>query len=283
METNHNNQHSPIIRIPTMAELQVRTNTPNYAISLANPTNFYAELPVRSVAEHFTNSSLSLQQIAKIDEIGIFKIQALLNIILVDLVLFFEVGKTMGADQIKQTVQLVLEDYSHLKPEDFKLCFNRLKKGYYGKLYDRLDGQIILDCLGQYDNERTGEIESIRAKENREYKKLSAAPLLPTAEIKPDDEVFNRNMKILKDNLAEAKKQREQSKPVEVRKPDPVYEMHQRWMRNFSDIYTLRPVGKGIRIIKRYGKMLDINGYMEHKQYQYSLAIIRAENARNAQ
>lgn len=71
-----------------------------------------------------------------------------------DLVDFFNVGKTMGAIQVAQTADLVIEEYYFFKPDDFKLCFTRVKKGLYGKIYDRIDGQMILEWLHQYKQER---------------------------------------------------------------------------------------------------------------------------------
>ena len=74
--------------------------------------------------------------------------------ILNDLLDFFSVGKTMGAVQVAQTADLIIEEYYFLKPDDFKLCFSRAKKGLYGKVYDRIDGQVIFDWLNTYEKER---------------------------------------------------------------------------------------------------------------------------------
>ena len=63
----------------------------------------------------------------------------------------------MNDVQIATTCDLIIETYPYYKLEDFKLCFKnsmRHKNGY-DKLYDRLDGAIIMDWLKVYDNERT--------------------------------------------------------------------------------------------------------------------------------
>lgn len=86
-------------------------------------------------------------------------LQALLVVLVNDLVSFFSVGKTMGQAQLVQTVQLIIEDYYYLNVEDLKLCFNNAKKGVYGKVYDRVDGNIILGWLQQYAAERVAESE----------------------------------------------------------------------------------------------------------------------------
>jgi hypothetical protein len=81
-------------------------------------------------------------------------LNALLSLLLTDLVLFFNVGKIMSPAQIAQTVALILEDYDWLCIEDLKVCFNNAKKGVYGKLYDRIDGQVILEWIDAYARER---------------------------------------------------------------------------------------------------------------------------------
>ena len=68
--------------------------------------------------------------------------------------MFFNVGKIMNDNQAAQTADLIIEEYYFLKPDDFKLCFNRAKKGLYGKVYDRIDGAVILEWLGRYEKER---------------------------------------------------------------------------------------------------------------------------------
>ena len=87
-------------------------------------------------------------------EVGEMGLNALMVLIITDVVLFFNVGKTMTPEQIAQTVQLILEDYEYLCVEDFKVCFNNAKKGVYGKLYDRIDGAIILEWVETYAQQR---------------------------------------------------------------------------------------------------------------------------------
>lgn len=67
---------------------------------------------------------------------------------------YFNIGKTMGAVQVASTADLIIDEYYFLKPDDFKLCFTRAKKGYYGKVFDRIDGQVIFEWLNQYTNDR---------------------------------------------------------------------------------------------------------------------------------
>lgn len=67
----------------------------------------------------------------------------------------------MGQSQLVSTIQLVIEDFYYLNIEDFKLCFNNAKRGVYGKIYDRVDGNIIYDWISRYAQERACFCESI--------------------------------------------------------------------------------------------------------------------------
>lgn len=81
--------------------------------------------------------------------------RALLYIAICELCDFFNVGKNMNDTQVALTVDLILESFWHLKLEEIKFCFRRAMSAQ--QLYDRLDGNIILGWLRDYDAERTEE------------------------------------------------------------------------------------------------------------------------------
>lgn len=114
-------------------------------------------------------------------EHGLMKVKALLTILISETVEFFSVGKRMGDVQIAHTIDLILEDFSVYKPDYFILCFNRAKKGKYGKQYDRIDGQIIFEWLNQFDYEYTIELEHEREMEKRRLESIKPVAL-------PDDQ-----------------------------------------------------------------------------------------------
>lgn len=60
----------------------------------------------------------------------------------------------MSDTQVTMTVDLIIEEYPYMKPDDFKLCFKNAMKMKYGKLYNRIDGQIIMNWLREYNKER---------------------------------------------------------------------------------------------------------------------------------
>lgn len=88
-----------------------------------------------------------------------------MSILIADTVDFVSVGKSMRDTQIMQTIDLLLEDFSVYKIDFFIACFNNAKKGYYGKQYDRIDGQIIFEWLTEYEYEYQSEIERNRVTE----------------------------------------------------------------------------------------------------------------------
>lgn len=96
--------------------------------------------------------------------------RALLYIAVCELCDFFNVGKNMNDTQIGLTVDLILESYWYFRLEEVKYCFRRAMAR--GKLFDRLDGNIILGWLREYDNERTE--EAMRASDQAESERLNA-------------------------------------------------------------------------------------------------------------
>ncbi|MBO9671992.1 MAG: hypothetical protein J7577_01000 [Sphingobacteriaceae bacterium] len=202
---------------------------------------------------------------AVLKEDGQTAVRAILSILVTDVVNFLSVGKTMNADQVMKTVDLILEDYSHLKPDDFKLCFTRAKKGYFGKSYDRIDGMVIFEWLQQYEFEKSDEIEHYREKENHLFKKQASE--LPTEkEVEGGvamPEWFKESMKKMFEKTV---------KPEEkiARKSNPVNDMVQTWIQRFREILLQQDDGNSSRFIKKYGRHMDINEYLQFKQSQYN-------------
>jgi len=133
----------------------------------------YNTLPVRKVDDVVAivcsdeSPSPSIARIAR--ECGDMKINAILVVVVTDLVDFFNVGKTMSPQQVASTVILIREEYPYFRIEDFKLCFTNAKKGIYGKVYDRIDGAVILEWLDKYSLERQKAFYYFHNKDKQEY------------------------------------------------------------------------------------------------------------------
>lgn len=66
----------------------------------------------------------------------------------------------MGERQMAETVRMIIDDFYYLNFDDLKLCFNNAKKEKYGKIYDRIDGNIIYSWVQKYSNERVETVYS---------------------------------------------------------------------------------------------------------------------------
>ena len=98
--------------------------------------------------------------------------RALLYIAVCELCDFFNVGKNMSDTQVALTVDLILESYWYMKLEEIKFCFRRAMRRE--KLFDRLDGNIIIGWLREYDDERTE--EAMRLSDSQAAREKSPSP-----------------------------------------------------------------------------------------------------------
>lgn len=126
---------------------------------------YYGTLQIRTAKEAVNHLSPSLAKIKK--EAGNIVSSAFLSSILIDLIISFNVGKTMNESQIVSTAQGIQEDYYFLKPSELKYCFDNGKKGRYGQLYDRIDQSIIFDWIEKYLEERIGICEQNNIEEQK--------------------------------------------------------------------------------------------------------------------
>lgn len=91
-----------------------------------------------------------------------------------ELAQFFNVGKTLDDTQLKFTANLIIERFPYFRLEEIKACFHRAM--LREQLYDRLDGNIILRWLSQYDEERTQAAVDLSEQLDAERLKSASAP-----------------------------------------------------------------------------------------------------------
>lgn len=128
---------------------------------------YYKGLQVNSIKDAILNTpDLPLSIIRK--EITLAGARAILVIAINELVSFFNVGKTMNATQVALTADLIIDKFYYLKLEEIKLCFRNAMTS--GKVYDRLDGNIILGWLMEYDAQRDEVASSLSINEANEQK-----------------------------------------------------------------------------------------------------------------
>ena len=111
------------------------------------PKEYYNSLTVSRFDDAIASPVCTLGKFAKLR--GKEKAKALLVIILADAIEFFNVSNSMNPAQIAQTVEIILDCHGWLKIDDFKLCFNQAKRGFFGQVY-RMDGNVILSWIERY-------------------------------------------------------------------------------------------------------------------------------------
>lgn len=67
---------------------------------------------------------------------------------------FLNIAAKMNAAQIAETCTMILDDFYAINLADVRLVMSRAKRGEYGQLYGRIDGQIIYRWFAEYFEER---------------------------------------------------------------------------------------------------------------------------------
>jgi len=64
----------------------------------------------------------------------------------------------------------IIEDHPTLKLEEIRVCFDWIRKGKYGKLYERLKTPEILDFIRKYEGETRADMLEQRAHNSKQEK-----------------------------------------------------------------------------------------------------------------
>jgi hypothetical protein len=205
---------------------------------------------VKTVNDVLQDTSPSIARMIKTE--GEQDVTDALFILITELVNFYNIGKTMSEAQISQTVELIKDCYTLFKISDFTLCFKRAKMGRYGKVYDRMDGQIILEWLDMYDKERDEEVAQLRATQSQQSKQ---------------DLKEKQNLEwLLNPKILDGVKKIGAEKP----KPEPKDEdkKYQKWLRQFDRLEERQGISSSISFVKRCGKVMDSTKWMAYKYHQ---------------
>jgi hypothetical protein len=94
---------------------------------------------------------------------------------------FFNTGQ-MNDVQAVQTASLLLEQYPYETIEDLMLCLKNAKIGKYGKVYNRIDGQVIFEWFKLYLDEKYERFEQIKREENLSHREKISETIMPFAD-----------------------------------------------------------------------------------------------------
>jgi hypothetical protein len=141
-------------------------------------------------------------------------VRAILALCLTDMLKFFNLTQgTMDKNQVIQTILLIQEDYGHIMTmADFKVFFNKIKKGHFAEpgksqVYNRIDGQLILEWMERYVDERASVAETnnqikghqLKERDQRTYTTEMVQRLF--GEHRFQSANYEANMKRLRDKL----------------------------------------------------------------------------------
>lgn len=191
-----------------------------------------------------------------------------------NLVLFVNVGKSMDMEQIKMTADFIIQDFSNLNLSDFKLFFAKFRKGDFGQLYDRIDGQIIYLALKEYKTIRIESAENASILEASQFKKKTLELANDLKDNEPGYSQFHidaikallSNEKPKVNNLYENGKivSQKESKPRNLA-------IDQVWMRQFNNLargnkFRKYQIESPIRMIQVGNlKPMSITEFLEYK------------------
>lgn len=138
------------------------------------PDQYYKKLNPKKVEDVFLSFEPSIGTIIK--ECGEVKARAAVVYLLADALEFFNASDTMSDVQVAMTVDLIIEEYPYMKTDDIKLCFKNAMKMKYGKLYTRIDGQIIMGWFLEYNKERCAVADNQSWSEHKAHKSDDSKP-----------------------------------------------------------------------------------------------------------
>lgn len=135
---------------------------------------YLPQTPPRTVSDVFYSGMPAMATLKK--ERGESTARAVLVLLVNDMLDFFNAGNDMNDTQVALTVDFILEEYPYMQADDIALCFRNAMKGKYGKLYNRIDGQIIMGWLREYNRERCTAASEQSYNEHKAYLSEEAKP-----------------------------------------------------------------------------------------------------------
>tara|TARA_R110001599_G_scaffold347011_1_gene572904 strand:+ start:31091 stop:31591 length:501 start_codon:yes stop_codon:yes gene_type:complete len=98
----------------------------------------------------------------------------IVSLMLIEFQDFYNCKGKMNKGQIVETAYLICQHFRHFNYYDIALCFKNAKMNE--KIYDRVDGGMIMEWLTLHDINRTGlvvtEREKVKAQNNAEWSAL---------------------------------------------------------------------------------------------------------------
>lgn len=134
----------------------------------ASPTKHYQQLSPATYTDVFKSATPALSVVKK--EAGAQAAAAYVTVMLADIEQFYNVKQNLSEVQLRMLAEMIIKNFYFFRVADLKLFAEKFKLGLYGKIYDRIDGGVIMDALAQYADERMNEAEAYSQKESSKFK-----------------------------------------------------------------------------------------------------------------
>lgn len=232
---------------------------PHKETSLQKNSNGQKETSLPSVAEIIQSPAPQISKLAR--EKGPAVVDEAMRTMILDCATFFNIGKNMNMSQVNETIRLIRHEYYYLKIDDFRLFFENIKLGLYGKLYDRFDGAIILEWLSEYSNNRFAESENIQRKIQKERSNVN---IYETVHSEGMRKVFEKVRSDIEDKVAI----REVQQKVDLVFDDLATMMENYWeKRKAKKSYTI----SSVTFAFCYGREYSREEFLKRKYRQYGM------------
>ncbi len=174
----------------------------------------------------------------------------------------FNIGKNMNLEQIADAAKDIARLYYFMKPSELKYVLNKAKAGGYGKIYDRLDGPLILEWLNTYMEEREAACARHQEAKNLEYKK-------------DINEAFeHEQMKEIYETIKKQPIMKKEKKTVKS-KQQTISDVAQSWLTEFDKLERKGSYSNsGGRFVKVGDKIMSQDEFFNHKLNEYNEANI---------
>ena len=91
---------------------------------------------------------------------------------ILDLNEFSNLSRKMNPGQIAETVNMLLDQYPRLSLQEYQVFFNKIKSGYFGQLYESMDGIKIMAFMRQFYDEMVGAYNEFSEEAHRQIKQI---------------------------------------------------------------------------------------------------------------
>jgi len=145
----------------------------NVSISIHNPSDFIKNLPTieRTVNLQACLSGKTLKALER-ENLG-SELKISLDLQLMRLAASMNLTRNITDEQVGTIVLDLIELFPYETLEDFILVFKRIRQGYYGTDYNRLDGATIRGCMQKHLEEKAVLREKYHSQEKAKGSELN--------------------------------------------------------------------------------------------------------------